>query len=321
MMMGAGMGRPAPGRRPTAPRPRRPPHRRHRPPRRSGTSPRTGRRKVPSAVRTLARWRPRAGFPATLWSGPPGRTAGPRPARSRNWRSFSPSCRRPRPRLPDVPCARRSRNIAIPAINAARSAALRAGPDAADLRYCGHVQDIPAPTCPPRARAGRADLRARWPTTCPPARWRRRASSTAPPAARRWNSTPPPIPAPARSAARPSSPTPARIATSSRSRPVPFRLTEAQANEAMTKWLGSLWFAPNGAGEIRPPRAAAGRALRALLDLRRRHRKRRYRGERGDAYYETRACAAPTARPRPAGAQDPLAAGAGRVRGFSTICW
>ncbi|SET41956.1 zinc ribbon domain-containing protein [Paracoccus homiensis] len=67
---------------------------------------------------------------------------------------------------------------------------------------------------------------------------------------------------------------------------LPFRLTEEQAHAAMEDWLGGLWFAPSG-----------------LLDYARRGRKMTgvyspfwtfdaatrsdYRGQRGDAYYET----------------------------------
>jgi predicted RNA-binding Zn-ribbon protein involved in translation (DUF1610 family) len=68
---------------------------------------------------------------------------------------------------------------------------------------------------------------------------------------------------------------------------VPFALTEDQARDALSKWLGSLWFAPNG-----------------LLDYTRKGRKMagiyvpfwsfdadsasRYSGQRGEHYYETR---------------------------------
>lgn len=68
---------------------------------------------------------------------------------------------------------------------------------------------------------------------------------------------------------------------------LPFALTEAQARTALTKWLGSLWFAPN-----------------SLLAYARKHRamqgiytpfwtfdaatSSRYSGARGEHYYETR---------------------------------
>ncbi len=68
---------------------------------------------------------------------------------------------------------------------------------------------------------------------------------------------------------------------------VPFQLSEVQAKEAMTKWLGSLWFAPNGLVEY----ARKGRRLDGLyvpywtFDA---DTESAYHGQRGDAYYETR---------------------------------
>ena len=41
---------------------------------------------------------------------------------------------------------------------------------------------------------------------------------------------------------------------------VPFALTEAQARDAMTAWLGSLWFAPNSLLEY----ARKGRAMNGI---------------------------------------------------------
>ncbi|OYU19580.1 MAG: primosomal protein N' (replication factor Y) - superfamily II helicase [Rhodobacteraceae bacterium PARR1] len=68
---------------------------------------------------------------------------------------------------------------------------------------------------------------------------------------------------------------------------LPFVLNEGQARQAMTDWLGKLWFAPNGLQEY----ARKGRALAGLYvpywtfdaDTR-----SRYSGQRGDHYYETR---------------------------------
>lgn len=68
---------------------------------------------------------------------------------------------------------------------------------------------------------------------------------------------------------------------------VPFRLTEGQAREAMTKWLGNLWFAPSGLVDY----ARKGRAMTGLytpywtFDAASRSR---YAGQRGTYYYETR---------------------------------
>ena len=68
---------------------------------------------------------------------------------------------------------------------------------------------------------------------------------------------------------------------------LPFALTEPQARDALTKWLGGLWFAPNGLLEYtRKGRAMAGIYVpfwtfdAATAST--------YTGQRGDAYYETR---------------------------------
>jgi len=68
---------------------------------------------------------------------------------------------------------------------------------------------------------------------------------------------------------------------------LPFGLTEREARGEMTKWLGSLWFAPNGLQEY----ARKGRKLEGIyvpywtFDA---DTKSSYRGERGTVYYETR---------------------------------
>ncbi len=68
---------------------------------------------------------------------------------------------------------------------------------------------------------------------------------------------------------------------------VPFVLSERQAREAMTGWLGRLWFAPSSLLEY----ARKGRALNGVyvpywtFDAATRSR---YTGQRGEAYYETR---------------------------------
>lgn len=67
---------------------------------------------------------------------------------------------------------------------------------------------------------------------------------------------------------------------------LPFVLNEGQARQAMTDWLGSLWFAPNGLQEY----ARKGRALAGLyvpywtFDA---DTASDYTGQRGDHYYET----------------------------------
>lgn len=68
---------------------------------------------------------------------------------------------------------------------------------------------------------------------------------------------------------------------------VPFALSETEARGAMTGWLGRLWFAPSGLVDY----ARKGRAMTGIyvpywtFDAATRSR---YRGQRGDYYYETR---------------------------------
>ena len=68
---------------------------------------------------------------------------------------------------------------------------------------------------------------------------------------------------------------------------LPFALDERTARQAMTKWLGRLWFAPNGLQEY----ARKGRKLEGIyvpywtFDA---DTESDYRGERGIVYYETR---------------------------------
>ena len=68
---------------------------------------------------------------------------------------------------------------------------------------------------------------------------------------------------------------------------LPFVLTEAAARDALSAWLGRLWFAPSGVADY----ARKGRAMRGVyapfwtFDA---DTQSRYRGQRGDAYTETR---------------------------------
>ncbi|SFE48555.1 primosomal protein N' (replication factor Y) - superfamily II helicase [Roseivivax sediminis] len=68
---------------------------------------------------------------------------------------------------------------------------------------------------------------------------------------------------------------------------LPFALTERQAHDAMTEWLGSLWFAPNGLRQY----ARSGRKLQGIyvpywtFDA---DTTSDYTGQRGTIYYETR---------------------------------
>lgn len=67
---------------------------------------------------------------------------------------------------------------------------------------------------------------------------------------------------------------------------VPFVLTEGAARSALVRWLGSLWFAPNGLLEY----TRKGRAMDGIyvpfwtFDA---DTHSRYRGQRGEHYYET----------------------------------
>ncbi len=67
---------------------------------------------------------------------------------------------------------------------------------------------------------------------------------------------------------------------------LPFALEEEQARSAMTDWLGSLWFAPNGLTEYaRKNRRMSGVYTPCwTFDA---DTKSQYRGQRGTVYYET----------------------------------
>ncbi len=68
---------------------------------------------------------------------------------------------------------------------------------------------------------------------------------------------------------------------------LPFAMDERSARKAMTDWLGSLWFAPNGLRKY----ARKGRRMQGIyvpywtFDA---DTQSRYRGERGTVYYTTR---------------------------------
>ncbi len=68
---------------------------------------------------------------------------------------------------------------------------------------------------------------------------------------------------------------------------LPFQLDERQARDALVKWLGRLWFAPNGLRQY----TRAGRAMSGIyvpywtFDA---ATESQYRGARGVHYYETR---------------------------------
>jgi DNA-directed RNA polymerase subunit RPC12/RpoP len=68
---------------------------------------------------------------------------------------------------------------------------------------------------------------------------------------------------------------------------LPFAMTEGEARAAVGKWLGNLWFAPNGLQQY----ARKGRRMNGLylpywtFDA---DTKSRYRGQRGTVYHESR---------------------------------
>ena len=106
---------------------------------------------------------------------------------------------------------------------------------------------------------------------------------------------------------------------------VPFALTETEAREALTGWLGRLWFAPNGLLEY----TRKGRAMNGVyvpywtFDA---QTASRYTGQRGEHYYETRTVTVKvngTSEQRAGtGAEDPLVSGLGSGgAAASTMCW
>ncbi|WP_138472097.1 TFIIB-type zinc finger domain-containing protein [Poseidonocella sp. HB161398] len=68
---------------------------------------------------------------------------------------------------------------------------------------------------------------------------------------------------------------------------VPFAITEAEAHDAMARWLGRLWFAPSGLAEF----ARKGRKMEGIylpywtFDAQTRSD---YTGQRGEVYFQTR---------------------------------
>ena len=78
---------------------------------------------------------------------------------------------------------------------------------------------------------------------------------------------------------------------------VPFAITEDAARAALTRWLGRLWFAPNGVQEY----ARKGRRMQGIytpfwtFDAETRSR---YSGMRGDHYYESRTVRGPDGKSR-----------------------
>jgi LSD1 subclass zinc finger protein len=173
---------------------------------------------------------------------------------------------------------------------AACGADLRYLPGATELRcdHCGHVQPIPAAAPATRTRAlGEIDLALGLRDDLPAQAMENVRVTPCPSCGAQVEFT-----GATHATECPFCASPVAIGTGEERRikpqaVLPFALNEGQARQAMTDWLGSLWFAPNGLKEY----ARKGRALAGLYvpywtfdaDTR-----SRYTGERGTHYYETR---------------------------------
>lgn len=167
---------------------------------------------------------------------------------------------------------------------------LRFAPGAVELRcvHCGHVQPIPAAPASARTRAlGELDLDRALRDALPPADMAEPRTTPCPSCGALVE-----FQGATHAAECPFCATPVVIGTGTtrQIKPqavIPFALTETQARDAMTTWLGRLWFAPGGLVEY----ARKGRALTGIyspwwtFDAATRSR---YRGQRGDYYYTTR---------------------------------
>jgi len=167
---------------------------------------------------------------------------------------------------------------------------LRFAPGATALQcdHCGHVQAIPAAPASARSRAlGELDLNRALRDALPPEDMAEPRTTPCPSCGALVE-----FRGAAHAAECPFCATPVVVGTGTmrQIKPqalIPFALTEEAARDAMTKWLGRLWFAPGGLVEY----ARKGRALNGIytpywtFDAATRSR---YRGQRGDYYYTTR---------------------------------
>lgn len=154
--------------------------------------------------------------------------------------------------------------------------------------HCGHVQTIAAPTVRKRARAlTEHDLRAGLRDALPADASQDVRTTTCTSCGAQVE-----IQGPAHATECPFCASPVVLDTGAHRliKPqalVPFQLTETQARQAMTQWLGSLWFAPSTLLEY----ARKGRAMTGIyvpfwtFDA---ATDSRYTGQRGEYYYETR---------------------------------
>ncbi|MBL4915887.1 primosomal protein N' (replication factor Y) - superfamily II helicase [Szabonella alba] len=173
---------------------------------------------------------------------------------------------------------------------AACGADLRFSPGAAELRcdHCGHVQPIPDAPLPVRTKAlGELDLARGLALDIPETAMEEPRTTPCPSCGALVE-----FQGADHAAECPFCATPVVVGTGTNRQikpqaVLPFRLTQTEARAAMTKWLGRLWFAPNGLVDY----ARKGRALSGLyvpfwtFDAATRSR---YSGQRGTYYYETR---------------------------------
>lgn len=167
---------------------------------------------------------------------------------------------------------------------------LRFAPGQTELRcdHCGHLETIPQAAAPKKARAlGEIDL-AHGLADDLPAGAEEEVRSTSCPSCGAVVE----FQGAAHATECPFCATPVVIDTGShrRLKPqalVPFQLSEEQARDRLSQWLGGLWFAPNRLLEFtRKGRAMAGIYVPYwTFDA---DTASRYTGQRGDYYYETR---------------------------------
>lgn len=167
---------------------------------------------------------------------------------------------------------------------------LRYKPGATELvcDHCGHVQPIPESSAPRKARAlGEIDLDLGLADDLPATQMEAVRVTPCPNCGAQVEFI-----GATHAAECPFCATPVVIGTGEERRikpqaVLPFVLNEGQARQAMTDWLGRLWFAPNGLQEY----ARKGRSMAGLyvpywtFDA---ATKSYYTGARGDYYYETR---------------------------------
>lgn len=153
--------------------------------------------------------------------------------------------------------------------------------------HCGHVQDIPRATGRGVSRLRELPLEQGLEARLPEGEVEENRTVSCPNCGARIEIT-----GPEHSLECPFCATPVVVDTGTRRQikpqgVVPFRLTEADARAALGRWLGSLWFAPNGLAQY----ARRGRRMTGVyapfwtFDA---VTQTGYAGQRGDYWYETR---------------------------------